>query len=108
MLDVTGVLDTSLNGSEFIDDSTRALLFGELVTLAEPIVVNYRSDLYHDANWLAEFVNGEYMFYYGVRASGTHIGTDLDLISTYSERVYRVTIYKDRYMWRAAIVEVLK
>lgn len=57
-----------------------APLFGHLADLAAPHLTNYRSDLYHDVRWLDRHaiecaLTGE-PFWFVVRASGTHIGTE--------------------------------
>lgn len=49
------------------------LVFGELMNLAWPIVIHYRSDLYHDAEWLRDNLQVSVPFYYGVRDTGTDI-----------------------------------
>lgn len=55
--------------------SIRALLFGLIADLAWPIVEHYRSDLYHDAHWITEHVNGPGTFYFACDEWGTEIGT---------------------------------
>jgi hypothetical protein len=52
----------------------RALLFGEMVKRAALTLEQYQSDLYHDATWVTENVNGPTEFDFLVRPSGTHIG----------------------------------
>jgi hypothetical protein len=52
----------------------RPLLFGVLVELAEGKLQEFRGDLFHDAKWLEENVNGPIKFPFMVRHSGTHIG----------------------------------
>src|ERR1700730_16995606 len=64
-----------------INNSVRALLFGELVTRSQPIK-QYPSDLYHDACWIASNVNSPMTFYWAPRTGGTDIGTDRTLIGT--------------------------
>jgi hypothetical protein len=61
-------------------ESVRAALFGVLVTLAAPHVKHYQSDLYHDARWLRENIDGPKEFFYAVADTGTEIGTDETLV----------------------------
>lgn len=73
-------------------NSMRALLFGLLADRAFPIVEHYRSDLYHDANWLRRYVTGPGVFFFAVRTSGTSIGDDERLVSLYNDHAYRVEL----------------
>lgn len=52
----------------------RAKLFGEMVKRAGSVIVEYHGDLYHDAQWINENVNGPCEFLWMPRHSGTHIG----------------------------------
>lgn len=57
--------------------SVHALTFGHLADLAAPIVTRYRSDLFHDAQWIARNVTvSGAVFYFGCDESGTAIGLD--------------------------------
>lgn len=80
-------------------ESIRARVHGELVKLASPVVQHYQSDLYHDASWLQKYLTEEtvfpWAFFYGVRDTGTSIGTDLDLVRYSNTFVYRVTVSND-------------
>ena len=81
-------------------NAVRAHIFGELADLAAPTVKFYRSDLYHDAGWLNNHVNGPTTFFYGVRETGTHIGHDGELIAAHSTHVWQVDItVTDRGKW---------
>jgi hypothetical protein len=58
-----------------------ALIFDHLVRLAQPIMQDYHSDLFHDAMWLNEYVNniepGESKtFYWYLADSHTHISAE--------------------------------
>lgn len=70
----THVTAKMLYGGSFEDRKTsiRALIFGEMFRLAEGHIEAYRGDLYHDAIWLTENVNGPTSFEWVVRESGTH------------------------------------
>ena len=57
-----------------LQDQIRARLFGHLVVLATPVVKEYHSDLFHDAQWLRDNVVGETEFHFVVRDSGTGVG----------------------------------
>jgi hypothetical protein len=81
--------------------SIRALLFGAMLDRAEPIVQHYRSDLYHDALWINEFIHGEFTWYWMLRQHGTHVGTDLsEAVKVFGRNDYnvyfKVTLVRDR------------
>jgi hypothetical protein len=87
-----------LTGSlEQINDSVRALLFGELVKRAGRLEWHH-SDLYHDAAWLAAWLTGPMTFCWAPRTCGTAIGTDQRLVTTAGtgEIVYRVDLRCER------------
>lgn len=54
--------------------SIKALLFGEMVKRATPVVEQYHSDLFHDALWINETVTGPTTIDFLVRTSGTNTG----------------------------------
>lgn len=55
----------------------RQLVFGFLIEFAQSVITAYRSDLYHDAMWLAEYMAGdEFTFWWSVDESGTSIGME--------------------------------
>lgn len=71
-------------------------VFGQLVKLAQPVITDYRSDLYWDAVWLQENMTGsEFTFFWGVRKYGTHIGQDSALIGRYADNLYSITVTCD-------------
>lgn len=51
-------------------------IFGALVKLAAPVVMEYHGDLFHDASFIRDEITGPCTFYFAVRASGTHITFD--------------------------------
>lgn len=79
-------------------------VFGTLVQLATPVVEHYHSDLFHDARWVTEYLPfpvsnvlnlsplSQYTFYYGVRSTGTSIGTVRNLVEPFNTVTYRCTI----------------
>lgn len=79
-------------------ESIRAMLFGVLVSLVKDSVKDYFSDLYHDAWWIRENVDGPITFYYGVRAlgTGTNIGHDLGLTSQGASSIYEIQLAVDK------------
>ncbi len=81
----------------------RAHVFGALVQLASSIVQCYHSDLYHDAAWLSEHLTGPMSFYFGVRTSGTHIGTDHALIGPASDKTYRIELLREGGEWSIVV-----
>ncbi len=92
-------------------------LFHELATLAWPVVEHYRGDLYHDAHWLDHFVSGYPSwkgamddvcthFFYGVRQSGTSIGTDPRYVAINSDKMYEITLTNDDGKWDVEIEDI--
>lgn len=63
-----------------INDSVRALLFGVLLKEAWAVLEHYRSDLYHDANWIKKEIEGPCTFYWSCDGWGTYIGLDRTLV----------------------------
>lgn len=93
-------------------------LFGHLVRLAAPVVQEYHSDLYRDAQWLPKNVTGPVELDFIVRHSGTHlgvVGADFNMARSYMEhpvnwsegdRFYRLSLTVDeRGEWSLTITE---
>lgn len=80
-------------------EQIRAFVFGELFKLAVPYLRSYTSDLYHDATWIKTWVKGPTTFYWGVRKTGTSIGTDETYVSIGNEKVYRITLIREGRAW---------
>jgi hypothetical protein len=99
---------TRLTGWDLtINDSVRALLFGQLADLAFPVIQHYRSDLYHDARWIRDHVDGPGEFYFAVCDYGTSIGTDRYAVAQRGGHLYHVQLTRDdRGSWFAIIDEV--
>lgn len=78
-------------------------LFGEMLQRATPVVKEYHSDLFHDAEWLRERIIGRVcseQFAYVVRPSGTHLGIQAEYALRPSlwqrgSRAYIVTLTED-------------
>lgn len=86
-------LDKRLWGwSEEINTSVKAILFGELVSLAAPIQEHYQSDLYHDALWVNEFVTGPCTFWFSVGPWGTSIDNSEALVAWRRENVWECSL----------------
>jgi hypothetical protein len=68
-----------LTGWHPINNSVRALLFGELVKLANIDLERYHSDLWHDAQCVAA-ITGPTTFFFATDAYGTSIGEDESLV----------------------------
>jgi hypothetical protein len=79
-------------GGEYHIGRARASLFGVLADLAWPHVEHYRSDLYHDAQWLEHYVQEPCEFYFGCDAWGTAIGMDKDLVRISRKNVWRIEL----------------
>jgi len=90
--------------------SIRALLFGALVDRAILVVQHYRSDLFHDALWIDEFVTGPTTFDYVVRESGTNLGESAKVWVSISAgdaaKFYRVELVEDGGLWSAVFTDV--
>lgn len=84
-----------------INDSVRALLFGEMVKRTIGVVENYHSDLFRDAQWITEHVKDAMVFYWAPRTYGTNIGTDIDLVTMPSLGLtpYHVRLENVRGYW---------
>lgn len=63
-----------------INDSVLALMFGQLVKRAMPIVEYYHSDLYRDGQWIDKHIHGVARFFFTARQCGTQIGFDRRLV----------------------------
>ncbi len=60
--------------------TVRALTFAKMMDLGRDRIKFYQSDLYHDALWLNEYVNGPTEFEWVARESGTHIGETAKIV----------------------------
>lgn len=80
--------------------SLRAIVFGELVKLANPMRMSaHVSDLYYDALWLADRldVNGiweQAHFYFGTRDTGTQIDINWTHIAEHNSDMYKVAVIR--------------
>jgi hypothetical protein len=83
-----------------------AKLFGEMILRAIPVIHEYHSDLFHDAEWIRAHVTGETTFDWMVRPSGTNIGSE----SVAAQQsigpgagaiTYHIAITCERGMWYA-------
>jgi hypothetical protein len=98
---------TFLRFDDEINDSVRAALFGVLVELAAPVVEHYRGDLYHDVHWIDRHATGPLRFYYGVRDTGTGIGTDRDLVVNHNTLAWQVDLTVNaRGKWESNLVRI--
>lgn len=85
-----GIETRLTNGGTSSLADNRQLIFGQLMALAQPLLKNYLSDIYHDAIWVSEHVTGDrFEFWYGVDDSGTAIGTDSVLVR-YRNHAWRI------------------
>lgn len=93
---------------DHLSKRVRAKLFGVLVQLAAPVVEHYHGDLYHDVQWLDDHVNGPMYFYYGVRDTGTGIGTDRDLVVNHNTNAWRVDLtVTPNGRWEAHLIPII-
>ena len=94
-------------------DRIRADVFGVLVQKAMPIIENYHSDLYRDAQWLQQNLakDGLMQFTYGVRKNGTHLnGGHHDASAIWGrgeiKAQWHMVLSQDRGYWSLLIVPV--
>lgn len=84
-------------------------IFGHMVTLASPVVKEYHSDLYHDARWLDENVDGPMIVDYLVRTSGTNLGVSAQSMRSIGAPggvYYTLTLHSaDNRVWTLDILE---
>jgi hypothetical protein len=90
----------------------RALLYGQMVGRALPVVKFFLSDLYHDAHWINDTVNGPTEFWWMVRLNGTNIGDSaitMEHISGSEPRVlYHVALAEADGEWFATFSEFVR
>jgi|NGEPerStandDraft_6_1074524.scaffolds.fasta_scaffold39921_4 hypothetical protein len=56
------------------ESPVRALLYGQMMQRVVGVTDHYLSDMFHDAEWITEYINGPTTFYWMVRQWGTNIG----------------------------------
>lgn len=90
---VTSVTVNALRGCVGDVAAVRQFVFAEMVKLAAPVLTHYHSDLYHDALWLNEHVNGtRAVFAWSFNGTGTTIGTDETLVFSSRSHWVRFTV----------------
>jgi hypothetical protein len=86
------------------------LLFGQLIKRAT-LVQNYPSDLYYDAMWITQNVNGPTGFYWMARLNGTNIADRAviqEQITTREPRsLYWIDLTEDGGEWTATFTELV-
>lgn len=90
------------------ESSVRALVFGKMVELGKNRIERYQSDLFHDALWLKEMLNGPMQFDWIARHSGTFIGNVCSQVKAedYENSVYyRFEIIEEDRKWTLNIYE---
>lgn len=105
--------------AEFIKGYVLPRVFGHLVRLAAPVVQEFHSDLYSDAEWLPLNVTGPCEMDFVVRQHGTHlgmVGENWNMARSYMEspsmwtggdRFYRLALtVDDRGEWSLTITRV--
>lgn len=98
------------------EDYVLPRVFGHLVRLAAPVVQEFHSDLYRDAQWLPKNVTGPCEVDFVVRHSGTYLGINgakWNMARTYitspsnwskGDRFYRLALtVDDRGEWSLTI-----
>ena len=93
-----------------------ALVFEHLVRLAQPIMRAYRSDLFHDAMWLNEYVNNippdeSKTFYWYLGDSHTHMSKEPlpeNCVSSKDQRYTFTVSLTPNAWWELSIAEERK
>jgi hypothetical protein len=105
LIKTKNMMHTNLGWAD-IASTCRAFVFGEMVELANGRVNQYRSDLYHDALWLNEFLKEEMQFDWVVREWGTFIGTSAANYGISDKDLkYRFEIINDNGRWSVNIYQ---
>lgn len=93
-----------------LSKSIKCRVFGHMVRLAAPVVKEYHSDLFWDAQWVESHVNGPLAFDYVVRTSGTHLGRNArGAMGSYAPGgiLYGLDLYSvDNRVWNLRVTEV--
>lgn len=93
---------------EHVASSIRSRLFGHMVILADDRIKFYKSDLYHDALWIEEYITGPIYFDWIVGEFGTYIGDIVKEMKVKGQRgdiMYRLEIKHDDGQWLLDINE---
>ncbi len=94
-------------GHEYDSDVMDQRIFGHLVRLAAPVVKEYHGDLFHDALWVRDNINGPTEFLFCVRHSGTNLGPNAQLMFdglSHDAVLYRLSLSVDeRGRWTLRI-----
>jgi hypothetical protein len=78
-------------------------VFGHLAATAFHVLTAYHSDLYIDALWLTHNLSTT-PFYWGVRTSGTNIGSRESDVDMSDNKVYRVTVSMDSRLFTCRMI----
>lgn len=93
-----------------IAESVMACVFGAMVSRSVVVTEHYRSDLFHDATWMREKLQGWMTFDWLVREWGTNIAESARVgveIGAGSKAVfYRIKLLHERGMWYALFTTV--
>lgn len=89
--------DAMNSGLYELQNAARALLFGKMLDEAIGMVKAFRSDFYHDADWMRRYLKDEdNSFYFGYREYGTSIGTELAAVDFGNDVVLYVKLWLER------------
>lgn len=93
-----------------IGTSVLALLFGHMVRRAIPVMQEFHSDLFHDAEWLRANVTGPTTFDWLVRPSGTNLAESatigVKIGPGEGAKFYRITLTETHGQWDATFEDV--
>ena len=95
---------------EFPGAALHGALFGAMVRSATPVVREYHSDLFHDAQRLPELLTGQGGFWWAVRHSGTNTGdmalAQWEISPRGAVRLYWVEVSNNDGAWSATFNRV--
>lgn len=83
-----------------------AAVYGRMLRLAVPNMEQYHGDLFHDANWMAEYVSFPGEFVWGYTPSHTSIALPtaegVSNVLSFNDKVWHITIHvTDKGTWGA-------
>jgi hypothetical protein len=85
--------------------TVRAAVFGRMVWLAEGVVHSYRSDLFHDALWLAASLHDTLTFYWSCDQSATVV-MHSDREAARRQHAYVFDVFREGSVWLLTIKKV--
>lgn len=107
--ELTGKVETVFLGAgDVTPTAIKPMLFGEMASRAIKVIKEYWSDMFHDAEWVQENVNGPMNFWFAVRENGTNLGESAVLAASSDPTavLYRIAVTEDHGRWEARFIHV--